>query len=523
MIQLTNQNINRSIDEVETFLTESRSESGKAIKLRLMLEEVLLNYQERLGKGREFSIQKKKLLGRIQVILSVTGEGFDPFSGDGSEEFLLLRKLHADVDLVTDWSYQNGVNRVSFSLNRQQKFSSTQKTLIALFLGIVLGSVSYELPEAERLSLLKNYIEPTLNTILNIITAVAVPMVFFSLTWGVCTIGDVNTLSRIGKRMIGRFMLSQLLLAAIAVAVCVPFFHGSSMGSSSFQPAEIYALLLSIIPDNLVTPFATGNTVHVITLAVVAGSVLLMMGERVSSLTLFVEHMNNALFYLMSGISALIPFMVFLGLFKITASGQLSVVLQSWKMLLTILVLFILPMLIYTIIVAVRKRVSVIKLIRKAASVFLIGLMTASSSAALAENLERCEHSYGIDEKIVRFGVPLGQTIFMPGAAMFFISISFGMAENCAIAITPNWLVLVTLTSVLLAVALPPIPGGMTMCFTILFGQLNIPLESIGIALALNIVFEYAVTGVNLFCLQMELTELAGSLGMLDLNTLRKS
>ncbi len=149
--------------------------------------------------------------------------------------------------------------------------------------------------------------------------------------------------------------------------------------------------------------------------------------------------------------------------------------------------------------------------------------MTASSSAALTENLECCEHSYGIDEKIVKFGVPLGQTIFMPGAAMFFISISFGMAENCSIAITPNWLVLVTLTSVLLAVALPPIPGGMTMCFTILFGQLNIPFESIGIALALNIVFEYAVTGVNLFCLQMELTELAGSLGMLNLNTLRKS
>ncbi|MCR4629841.1 MAG: dicarboxylate/amino acid:cation symporter [Clostridium sp.] len=222
-------------------------------------------------------------------------------------------------------------------------------------MGIFLGIASYELPEAGRLSLLGNYIEPTLNTILSVITAVAVPMVFFSLTWGVCTIGDVNTLSRIGKRMIGRFMLFQLLLAAVASAVCVPFFHGSSAGGSSFQPAEIYALLLSIIPDNLVTPFTTGNTVHVITLAVVAGSVLLLMGERVSSLTLFVDHMNKAMFYLMSGVSALIPFMVFFGLFKITASGQLSVVLRSWKMLVTILALFILPMLIYTILVAVRK------------------------------------------------------------------------------------------------------------------------------------------------------------------------
>ncbi|OON85238.1 hypothetical protein BXO88_13300 [Oribacterium sp. C9] len=81
-----------------------------------------------------------------------------------------------------------------------------------------------------------------------------------------------------------------------------------------------------------------------------------------------------------------------------------------------IIMLFIMPMFIYTLIVPVRKRVSVIKLIRKASSVFIIGLLTASSGAALTENLERCEHSYGIDERIVRFGVPLGQTIFMPGA-----------------------------------------------------------------------------------------------------------
>ena len=106
---------------------------------------------------------------------------------------------------------------------------------------------------------------------------------------------------------------------------------------------------------------------------------------------------------------------------------------------------------------------------------------------------------------------------------MFFISISFGLAENYNISISSNWLIMVVLTSVLLAIALPPIPGGMTMSFTFLFSQLGIPSEALGIAMALNIVFEYAVTSVNLYCLQMELTELAGSLDMLDLDTLRKS
>jgi hypothetical protein len=81
------------------------------------------------GEGHEFSIQKKKMFGRIQVILNVSGEGFDPFVGDGSEEFLLLCKLHADENVISDWTYRNGINCVSFALNCQQKFSSTQKTV----------------------------------------------------------------------------------------------------------------------------------------------------------------------------------------------------------------------------------------------------------------------------------------------------------------------------------------------------------------------------------------------------------
>lgn len=486
-----------------------------------MLEDALLNNQSHFGEHHPFTLRKKKLLGDIRILVSVAGESFDPFAIPEDEEFELLRKVQMEAE--NSWSYRSGVNCISFHLKRQRTLSSTQKTVIGLILGVVLGIASYALPDSARVSLLENYAQPTLDTILGIFSAVAGPMVFFSLAWGVCTIGDVETLSRIGKRMIGRFMLAQLLLAAAAVAVCLPFFHSSSAGGSSFQPAEIYELLLEIIPDNLITPFTTGNTEQIITLAVVAGIVLLLLGERGNPLTAFVEKMNAALYYLMSGVSTLIPFMVFFGMFKIAASGQFAAVLKSWKIPAMILALSILPMLLYTVIVAIRKRVSVLKLVRSASSVFLIGIMTASSSAALTENLERCEHSYGIDKKIVRFGVPLGQTIFMPGVVMFFISISFGLGENFNIAFTPNWLVLVALTSVLLAVALPPIPGGMTMVFTILFAQLSIPSEGIGIALALNIIFEYALTSVNLVCLQLELTELAGSLDMLNLETLRNA
>ena len=73
----------------------------------------------------------------------------------------------------------------------------------------------------------------------------------------------------------------------------------------------------------------------------------------------------------------------------------------------------------------------------------------------------------------------------------------------------------------MLSIAAPPITGGALTCYTILFLQLGIPSGAAALALALNVILEFAATAVNLFCLQAELIESSGSLGMLNLDRLR--
>ena len=55
-----------------------------------------------------------------------------------------------------------------------------------------------------------------------------------------------------------------------------------------------------------------------------------------------------------------------------------------------------------------------------------------------------------------------------------------------------------------------------------LFIQLQIPKEAIAIMITLNLVLEFMATPVDLFCLQAEMVELAGSLDMLDVDCLRR-
>lgn len=89
---------------------------------------------------------------------------------------------------------------------------------------------------------------------------------------------------------------------------------------------------------------------------------------------------------------------------------------------------------------------------------FLIGLTTASSSAAFATNLETCEKKLGIPPMLAHFAVPLEQVLYMPSVAVAFVATCLCMAENFGTAITPAWLLTMIVVTGLLSLAMPAHP-----------------------------------------------------------------
>jgi Na+/H+-dicarboxylate symporter len=203
-------------------------------------------------------------------------------------------------------------------------------------------------------------------------------------------------------------------------------------------------------------------------------------------------------------------------------SGNLDAFVKAYKVLPIMLLGQFVAVGIYLLLVTFRKKVSFKVLLKKLMPTFLIGLSTASSSAAYATNVEICEKKLGIDKHLVNFGVSLGQIVFMPGYVMLFMAPALCMAEIFGVSISLEWLITAAIVSIILAIAAPPVPGGALTCMTMLFVQLNIPAEAISAIIALNVIMEFFATAVNLLCLQTELVELAGDLNMLDYDILRK-
>jgi len=517
---LSNENIDTRIKEAEQFLSEASVDSKDMIRIRLAMEEALLNYQKVLGETESFSLRCVKRLGRLRIELSVPGLRYDPFAGE-EEGGEILRGILAGMGVAPVWQYKNGVNQIIFT-PRKRKPSQILLLALSVVLAAVCGGICTLLPEYIRSFLSVQLITPIFNTFMGLLTAIAGPMIFLSVVWGVYSIGDTATLSKIGKRMILRFLLISFLLALLAGAAMLPFFPLTGSGGSSFDFSQLLQMVLDIVPGNFFTPFTQANPLQIIFVAVVIGLAMLVLGSKVSSVASFVEQSNSVIQLIMEAVSGMIPFFVFGSIFNMILSGSFSTLLQSSKLLPIMLLGHVLVCAVYLLLVCVRKRVSLPIFVKKVAPTFLIGLSTASSAAAYSTNVECCEKQLGIDRQIINFGIPLGQVVFMPGAAVIFLAAGLCMAEVYGVPISPTWLISALLITVVLAVAAPPVPGGGLTCYTMLFLQLNIPAEAVAITIALNVILEFFGTAVNLFCLQAELVELAGSLDRLDVETLRR-
>ena len=77
-VPLTNENIVTAVEEVERFMAASRVDDKEILRIRLAVEEALLNYRKAMGMDARFSLQCIKRLGRLRIELRIPENGLIP-------------------------------------------------------------------------------------------------------------------------------------------------------------------------------------------------------------------------------------------------------------------------------------------------------------------------------------------------------------------------------------------------------------------------------------------------------------
>ena len=522
-LELNQENIDKASEFVASFLKNNKTESKETVKVRLGVEETLLRFLSAFEEGKMFSLICKKSFGRTKIIVSVSGQRFNPYSKSNSaeENSLFMRTALANMGSLPVWKYSDGTNTVTFSVTKHQVKSWVQ-LIIAIVLAIIAGLILKAIPVSVSSFINQDIITPLNNTFLKLLSGISGPMIFLATVWGIYSVGDISAFSDIGRKLMGILFLSLTALIIVMGCATIPVFNlqvGESQAMSGFS--SVFGMILDIVPGNILLPFTEGNTLQILFLGIVMGMAMIIIDEKTQTVALFAEQLNYIVQLIMSFISKLVPFFVFGSLLDIIMNDKLNEISVSYKLFAVNVAAAAFLLVFHLAFVCIREKVSPAVYMRKAMKGFIICLTTASSAAAFSTSLETCKKEYGIEESLANFGVPFAQIIYKPTVAFLFFSSAVFAAERFGITISVSWFVTAFLLSIILSIATPPIPGGTMASLSVLAAQLALPLDGIAVVLALNIVLDFIDTPVFVFSGHAMLVVAADKFDMLDKKVLR--
>ena len=411
-----------------------RVSSNDTIRYRLFAEDCLIHWMENGFDSKPVTLKAGWHLGTPYFILDIEGPEDDPFSIDDEAFSLYCSSILSRLNLKPEYTYVHGHNRVLFRLKRAS-MGQLSGLILVLTASLIIGFLGMKMPESFRNTLLNTIFTPVSDTFFDIISCVAGPLVFLSVAWGIYGIGDLDTVGRVGKRLIVRFLLI-VVLAVCFASLCFPLLvPGFSEGPvSNTNLSSITAMILDIIPSNIVEPFASGNMLQILFLGSVIGIAMVYLGERTRGIASGIEQGNSIAAFLMGIISRLIPFVIFMVVISTIWSGSLPALIGIWKFLLIYTVVIIIVSLMILLVTAWRRRVSPWLLVKKSLNVFMLALSTGSSTAAYNTSVITCEKKFGIDSSLVSFGIPLGLIMHAPMTSIYYLLSAFYFAGRYGVA-----------------------------------------------------------------------------------------
>ena len=316
-----------------------------------------------------------------------------------------------------------------------------------------------------------------------------------------------------------------LLHFATLLAVCVafPLFVFVSGDSLHIGYRELLEMVLGWLPTNLVCPFLDSNAMQLVLMGFIFGIGLLKLDHRAGGLAAALEGLNSLLLWWAEWCTRLLPIFVFIIVVKNFWLGQMAEILPLWKpwvMTVGLQAGIFLALVLW----ACRKfKVGVTVLLKKISATFLIAFGTNSCTASVTENYACCAGKLGISGQVFGFGIPIGTSVFKPGSAIRLMVLVLYLASAYEVGISLGWVVMAVQMAIIFSVAEPAIPGGTLMLCPMLFAQLGLPAEALTAILAIDIFFDAVGIAFNQVFVQMALLQQAGSMELLDMETLRRT
>ncbi|MFO7791338.1 MAG: dicarboxylate/amino acid:cation symporter [Bacteroidales bacterium] len=383
-----------------------------------------------------------------------------------------------------------------------KRFKLHWQILVALILAVLFGVYFKEYV---------GYVEWMGTIFLRALKMIIVPLILSSVISGVANLGGAENLGRLGLKTVLYYMMTTtfaLLVGLIFVNIMKPGV-GADIDLTQDVDLDVGAdtlgqTLINIVPDNLFSTFSDNSQMlSVIFFSILFGFFITRTPEKYQTL---LKDLFNAVFEVMMKITMFIikftPFGIFgLVASKIAAQDDLGALMSSMGlyMVTVISALFVHAFITLPLIVRFIGKSNPLKHFKSMQTPLLTAFSTSSSGATLPLTMDAVENKAGVPKKISSFTLPLGATINMDGTALYECVAAIFIAQAYGIDLSILQQAIVVVTGLLASIGAAAVPMAGLVMISIILSVVGLPLEGIGLILAVDRILDMFRTATNVW------------------------
>ncbi len=409
----------------------------------------------------------------------------------------------------------------------------TRNILLGMFAGFVVGAFFYYTNFfSDQVTLfVEKYIFVLGSTIfINLLKMLIVPLIFFSLVSGISSLSNLSSLGKITSKTIALYLATTAIAVSLSLFIGTIFKPGSgyssiiSVAPDSLPPSQsVFETIVNIFPSNILDAMANNEMLAVVFFSILFGLALNKTNHLTDNLSNSFEKLNTVFMQLVITVISFAPIGVFCLIGKFVIVDGLDVFQEAFKyVVLLIAVLIIHAFVTYSLILKLFTTISIKRFFIKMKDVAIFAFSTSSSAATIPVTLKTVQDELGVNKNVASFVVPVGATINMDGTAIMQGMATVFIAQMSGIDLTLIQYVQVVLLAVVASIGAAAVPSAGTITLVLILQQFGLPLEAIGIILAVDRILDMLRTSVNVTGDAAVSCIVAESEGMLDKNIFNK-
>jgi proton glutamate symport protein len=350
----------------------------------------------------------------------------------------------------------------------------------------------------------------------NAIRMTVIPLVVALLITGVASTQELSAIGRVGGRTLIVFIVLLTGIAVIVVPAATFVFRqlvvhlpphpplpagaaeAASQVSAAGPPPTFVDWLVSLVPANPIAAAANGAMIPIIVFSVCLALAIARSPVAARERLLgFFQALRDAMLVLVGWIIAAAPVGVFALLLPIAARGGGSLAggvgfyIAAYSITSIVCVLALYP------VVAVTTRTPVARFARVALPSQLIAFSSSSSIASLPALIEAAEDDLELQPEVSGFVLPLSVSIFKLVAPVSWTIGALFVAWFYGIELHFRDLATINIAGIFLSGAAPGVPRGAFLLLAPVFIAIGLPVEGIGILIAVDAIPDLFATIVN--------------------------